>query len=219
MSTKQTGVIIGLTGGIATGKSTVTRIFQDLGVVVIDADLLAREIVAPGQPALKEILNAFGQGLLTPEGTLNRTALGDRIFRDEEARRTLEFITHPRIAQAMVERATRAFERGHLWVVYDAALLVETGTYRFLDSLIVVDSSPATQLRRLQAREDISSEEAQRRVQAQMPLIEKRAVADYIIDNEGTLEETRQQVEALKQRIDHLVATLGTAKPQAAHGS
>lgn len=219
MSTKQTGVIIGLTGGIATGKSTVTQILRDLGVVVIDADALAREIVEPGQPALKEIVDTFGQEVLTKEGTLDRTALGERIFQDDKARKTLELITHPRIAQAMFQHASDAFASGHLWVAYDAALLVETGTYRFLDCLIVVDAAPETQLSRLLARDQISPEAAQRRIDAQMPLKDKRALADYIINNDGSIEETRQQVEALKQRIDHLVATFGTAKPQAAHGS
>lgn len=213
MSTNHDGQIIGLTGGIATGKSTVARFLREFGVVVIDADELARRVVEPGQPALEEIVDAFGPEVLAEDGTLDRNRLGEKVFRDDEARTTLENITHPRIAEAMFKRAEEAFHEGHRWVVYDAALLVETGTHRMLAALIVVDCSPTTQLKRLMGREEIDEEAARRRIDAQMPLDEKRQIADYIIDNDGSLEETRRQVHELKQRIDERIDTHGTAKP------
>lgn len=212
MSTNQPGAIVGLTGGIATGKSTVSGFFSDLGVPVIDADDLARQIVAPGQPALDEITDAFGDEVLADDGSLNRPALADIVFDDEQARQQLNAITHPRIAQAMMDRARRAFEDGHLWVIYDAALLVETGTHKWLQALIVVDCQPQTQIKRLTARDDLSDAQARQRIDAQMPLAEKRQAADYIIDNDGSLEETQRQVEELKATIDHLLQTTGQAR-------
>ncbi len=213
MSTNDSGVIIGLTGGIATGKSTVSRYFQDEGVPVIDADELARKIVAPGQPALKEIVDTFGDQVLRDDGTLDRSRLGDKIFRNEAARKSLEAVTHPRIAQAMVDEARKKFEAGHDWVLYDAALLVETGTHQWLDALIVVDCSARTQRRRLQQRDELNREQAQQRIESQMPLSEKRQAADFIIDNDGSRDETRAQVQQLKQRIDELIKSHGTATP------
>lgn len=213
VSTNRRGAIVGLTGGIATGKSTVAGFFRDLDVVVVDADDLARRIVEPGRPALDEIVEAFGDDVLHDDGTLDRTRLGDKIFRDDRARKTLEQITHPRIAQAMVKRAQRAFDDGHRWVIYDAALLVETGTHQLLDALIVVDCSPETQRRRLQQRDDIDEAEARRRIDSQMPLEEKRRAADFVIDNDGSREQTRRQTRQLKERIDELIDTHGTAQP------
>ena len=211
MSTNQPGVIIGLTGGIATGKSTVSQFFRDAGVPVIDADQLAREIVAPGTPALREIAETFGDEVIAGDGTLDRNKLGDRIFQDHQARATLNAITHPRIAEAMFARAREEFERSHQWVIYDAALLVETGTHRFLDSLIVVHCSEQTQHERLRRRDNLDQAQAQQRIDAQMALDEKLQAADFVIDNDGDLEDTKQQVEQLKQRIDDLIETHGTA--------
>ncbi len=213
MSTNQPGSIVGLTGGIATGKSTVGRFFEDEGIVVIDADDLARQIVEPGEPALDDIVDAFGDDVLHDDGTLNRTRLGEIIFRDDEARRTLEEITHPEIARAMMERARQAFSEGHRWVIYDAALIVETGSHQMLDALIVVDCSPQTQRERLRERDEFDDDEIDRRLASQMPLKEKREVADYVIDNDGTLDDTRRQVRQLKQRIDESIEASGTAKP------
>ncbi len=213
MSTNQPGAIIGLTGGIATGKSTAARFFESEGVVVIDADYLSRQIVAPGEPALDEIVDAFGEEVLQDDGTLDRTALGDIIFRDPSARETLEGITHPRIAEAMFDRARQAFDQGHRWVLYEAALLVETKTHRFLDALIVVDCSPETQKTRLQQRDEFSPEDAQRRIDSQMPLSKKRKAADYIINNDGSTEDTREQVRQIKRRIDELLRHTDSARP------
>lgn len=213
MSTNQPGAIIGLTGGIATGKSTAARFFESEGVVVIDADQLSRQIVEPGEPALDEIVDAFGDEVLQDDGTLDRTALGDKIFRDASARKTLESITHPRIAEAMFDRARQAFDQGHRWVLYEAALLVETGTHRFLDALIVVDCSLETQKTRLQERDEFNPEDAQRRIDSQMPLSKKREAADYIIDNDGSTEDTREQVRQIKRRIDELLRHTDSARP------
>jgi dephospho-CoA kinase len=206
-------IIVGLTGGIATGKSTVARLLSDLGVVVIDADRLAREIVEPGEPALQEIVDAFGEEVLSEEGTLDRAHLGARIFADPDARKRLEAITHPRIAREMFHRAEKARQQGHPFVVYDAALLVETGTHRLLDSLIVVDCSEESQLHRLLHRDDLSPEAARHRIDSQMPLSEKRAVADYVIDNDGSLAQTEAQVRQLKEQLDRYLASRGTTAP------
>lgn len=213
MSTNPTGHIVGLTGGIATGKSTVADMFRTRGVVVIDADELSRRIVEPGRPALQEIVDTFGSEVLADDGTLDRARLADEIFRDDDARQQLEAITHPRIAEAMFDDARRAFDDGHDWVVYEAALLVETGSDRILDALIVVDCSPETQLERLRRRDDFDEDEARRRIDSQMPLADKRRAADWIVDNDGPLEATRRQVRRLKERIDELIDTHGTAAP------
>lgn len=213
MSTNPPGCIIGLTGGIATGKSTVADMFSELGVVVLDADELARQVVEPGKPAFVDIVDAFGDEVVADDHTLDRTRLGEIIFRDDEARSTLEAITHPRIAQAMFDGARHAFDAGHDWVLYDAALLVETGTHRILDALIVVHCSETTQLQRLTERDDITDTQARQRIDAQMPLDDKRRAADFVIDNDGTIEDTRRQVRELKRRIDELIAVHHTATP------
>lgn len=212
VSTKELPVIIGLTGGIASGKSTVSNFFREQGVTVLDADQLAREVVAPGRPALEEIAEAFGTGVIAPDGSLDRPGLAQIIFSDPEARNKLESITHPRIAEAMIEGARDAAHRGEAWVIYDAALIVEKGHHHWLDSLIVVAVLRATQMKRLIARDGLNEEEALSRLEAQMPLDEKVAVATFVIDNAGSLEDTRRQVEALHQLIDRRVQSYGSAK-------
>ncbi|MFU8804601.1 MAG: dephospho-CoA kinase [Bradymonadaceae bacterium] len=202
MSTKELPAIVGLTGGIASGKTTVSRIFSDLGAVIIDADLLAREVVQPGRPALEEIRQAFGDAVVTSDGSLDRPALGTIIFSDAEARARLEAITHPRIAEAMIEAARSAAGEGRTWVIYDAALIVEKGHHHWLAALIVVACSKETQIERLMARDGLDREEAEARLRAQMPLEDKTAVADYVIENEGSIEATRRQVEDLYHLIN-----------------
>ncbi len=206
-------VIVGLTGGIASGKSTVATMFEEMGARIIDADVIAREVVEPGQPASEDIRRAFGDGVFCDDATLDRAALGEVVFGDPQARRTLEGITHPRIAQRMMERADECRKQGYGWVIYDAALIVENGIHRWLDSLIVVAADPQVQIERLMARDGLTREQAQRRLDAQMPLADKVAVADFVIDNGGPLAQTREQVEDLYQRIEHGVRTRGTAKP------
>ena len=194
--------VVGLTGGIASGKSTVSRMFRELGAVVLDADQMAREIVAPGEPALAEIREAFGDGVFSADGRLDREALGAVVFADPAARARLGAITHPRIGQRMMQRAVEAHEAGAAWVIYDAALIVENGLHQGLDALIVVALPPDVQLGRLMARDGTGEAEARARVAAQMPLEAKLAVADFVIDNGGTLEETRGQVERLYRELE-----------------
>lgn len=177
---------IGLTGGIATGKSTVARILREaLDVPVIDADQVAREIVAPGQPALAEIVTRFGQGVLLADGQLNRRALGAVVMADPEARKALDAITHPRIREAIQRQLGQLAEGGAPAAAVEAALLVETGAYRLYDALLVVSCSPQTQLQRLMSRERMSEEEARLWVQSQLPLAEKERLGTVVIHNDG----------------------------------
>jgi len=186
--------IVGLTGGIACGKSTVARMLRDLGVPVVDADRLAAEILDPGEEAFNDVVAVFGKGILTQEGEIDRERLGQAVFGDETLRRRLEQITHPRIAI----RARKAFEiiesRGVEVAVYEAALLIETGMYKMLAANIVVSVPPVVQIERLMTRDGLSEEGARARLRAQIPIHEKMALADYVIDNSGDTEATRNQV-------------------------
>jgi dephospho-CoA kinase len=177
--------LVGLTGGIATGKSTVAGILRSMGVPVIDADQVAREVVEPGEPALDRIAAAFGRDMLSPDGTLDRARLRKRIVRDPEARRTLESITHPPIRARIAARALELADAGHEHVVVEAALLVETGSYREYPILLVVSATPEIQIARLVSRDGITEEEARATLQAQLPLAEKEAVATHVIRNDG----------------------------------
>ena len=186
---------IGLTGGIATGKSTVAKILRDeLGVPVIDADQVAREVVAPGQPALAEISARFGPKTLTPEGALDRRALGAIVMGDPDARRALEAITHPRIRAAIQAALAALAEAGAPAAAVEAALLVETGAYRLYDALLVVSCAPEVQLLRLMSREGMSEAEARRWVQSQLPLAEKERFGTVVIHIVGVGEALRAKV-------------------------
>jgi dephospho-CoA kinase len=179
-------LLVGLTGGIATGKSTVDTVLRELGAVVIDADVLAREVVEPGEPALAEIAAEFGPGVLGPDGRLDRKALGAIVFADPDRRRTLEAMTHPRIRERFQQRvdALTAQEFRGL-VFFDAPVMIESGNYRNMDRLVVVITDEATQVARLRARDGIDRDEALRKIRSQMPLAEKAKLADYVIDNSG----------------------------------
>jgi dephospho-CoA kinase len=191
--------VLGLTGGIGSGKSMVARMFAQLGGDVIDADQLAREVVEPGQPALEEIATAFGRDILLPDGRLNRGKLARIIFADPAARARLNAITHPRIRERMdAEIAARRSGSGVL--VVDIPLLYENDRTGTVETVIVVWVDPDTQLRRLRERDGLTVEEARQRIAAQMPLHEKRARADLVIDNNGSREDTRRQVEAIYRR-------------------
>jgi dephospho-CoA kinase len=193
--------VIGLTGGIASGKSTVARMLAALGAAVIDADQVARDVVRPGQPALAEIVAAFGAEVLTAAGELDRKRLAGRVFADPEARLRLERITHPRIAAEVGRRVAELAARGVAVAVYEASLLVEGGLHRGLDGLIVVAAPEEAQLRRVQERDGLTPDEAARRLADQAPLREKVALADYVIDGSAALEATRAQVAAVWQDI------------------
>jgi dephospho-CoA kinase len=188
-------LLVGLTGGIATGKSTASAIFRALGCVIIDADLLAREVVEPGQPALADIARDFGPGVLQADGRLDRQALGAVVFDDPAKRRRLEAITHPRIRERLAHRLdTLAAERFDGLVIFDAAVIVESGNWKAMDRLVVVVADEAIQIARLQARDGIGREEALRRIRSQMPHSEKEKLAHYVIDNSGDRGATEAQV-------------------------
>lgn len=193
--------VVGLTGGIASGKSSVARELTALGVAVIDADVLAREVVAKGTGGLAEIVATFGSDVLTADGGLDRERLAAQVFGDSEARTRLNAIVHPRIARLSAERIAAALKTQTPYVMYEAPLLVETGAYRGLAALVVVSTSPAIQLSRLLARDQLSEAAAQARLSAQTPLAAKLAVADYVISNDAGKHELREQVTNLHRTL------------------
>ena len=196
-------LLVGLTGGIASGKSLVSALFQELGAHVIDADRLAREVVEPGQPAYQEIVEAFGREILQSDGRLDRKKLGGQVFADPEKRRRLEAITHPRIQVLRQARLQALAEQGFDGIVIqDAALLIEVGAADTVDRVVVVYVDEATQIERLTARDDLSEAEARQRIQSQMPLEAKARLAHYVVDNRRSPGETRQQVEAIYQALE-----------------
>ncbi|MGO9828847.1 MAG: dephospho-CoA kinase [Myxococcaceae bacterium] len=185
--------LVGLTGGIASGKSTVTEMFRRLGASVIDADQVARDVVRPGQPALEEIARRF-PGTLDAQGQLDRAALAARIFSDSAERAALNALVHPRI-QAEVQRRTDLLRKaGESTVLYDAALLIENGLHHAMEGVILVWVPLPVQRSRLMARDALTEAEADRRIGAQAPLDDKRAAATWVVDNTGSLEQTRAQV-------------------------
>jgi dephospho-CoA kinase len=190
-------MVVGLTGGIASGKSTVARMLRELGTAVVDADVLAREVVEPGSPALDDIVTHFGKDVLRADGRLDRERLGAVVFADERARAALNAITHPRIAALAAERTAEHFASGAAFVVYEAALLVENGLHQVLAALVVVWVPPDVQLARLIARDGLEEGAARARIASQLSLDDKRRVATHVIDNSGSLEDTRRQVVAL----------------------
>jgi dephospho-CoA kinase len=198
--------VIGLTGGIGSGKSAVARMLAERGVPVVDADLLAREVVEPGRPAYEDIVREFGREVLAADGTIDRKRLGALIFGDDARRRRLNAITHPRIAAAGQEKIAAHAAAGAEVVFYEAALLVENQLHRMLDGLVVVSAPPEVQVARVVARDGLSEDEAHARLRAQLPLADKVAVATHVIDNSGPLEATRAQV-------DRLLVSLGLPSP------
>ena len=193
---------VGLTGGVASGKSTVSGILQDLGAVVIDADLLAREVVAPGTEGLAEIVEAFGPEVLAGDGSLDRPALGAVVFADPEARRRLEAIIHPRVRARGA--ALEAAAPPDAVVVHDIPLLAETGQADSFDAVVVVDVPVETQLDRMVELRGMSTEEAEARVAAQAAREDRLAVATYVIDNTGTLEDLRERVAEVFEELVRL---------------
>jgi len=186
-------LVFGLTGNIGTGKSTVARLFAEHGVPVIDADQVAREVVAPGTPGLAEVAGRF-PGVLTPSGELDRKALADRVFADAQDRAALNAILHPRIGAEVRTRLDRLAARGAPVAIYEAALIVENGLHHGLDGLIVVNAPVEEQIRRLRLRDEMSEEEARSRIRAQLPAHEKVKAADFVIENTGAPELLRAQV-------------------------
>jgi len=175
--------LVGLTGGIATGKTTFAAALRAQGLPVVDADELARRVVAPGAPALAAIAEAFGPAVLGPDGALDRKALGRLVFADAGARRRLEAITHPAIRRAMEAETARLAAAGHDLVVYDSPLLYEAGLEGAVSLVVVVYAPREAQLARLQARDGLSRAEAEARLAAQLPIEEKAGRADAVVDN------------------------------------
>ena len=186
--------IIGLTGGIASGKTSVTSLLERLGAAVVDADRLAREIVEPGEEALAGIVAAFGDKVLNGDGTLNRAALAEIVFADQAARRTLESITHPAIRRRAEERLARLQQAGVETAFYVAPLLFEAGTNSRVHEVWVVYLDPEAQLERLMARDGLNREAALLRIASQMPMEEKKRLARIVIDNSGSREDLEAQV-------------------------
>ncbi len=196
---------IGLTGGIASGKSTVSRLLRSLGAVIIDADLLARKVVEPGTAVGKEIVATFGDDILLPEGELNRKRLGEIIFADENKRKLLESIIHPAIKAAMEQELRQAEDQGDAVVVLDVPLLIESGWASQVDEVWVVYTDPDVQEERLIIRDGLSRDQAKERICSQMSLHDKLQYANVIIDNNQKLEETTRQVVEAFGRISACV--------------
>src|SRR5512143_2592505 len=187
-------LVVGLTGGIASGKSLVAKVFQDLGAYVIDADKIVHELLEPGQQAWEEVVKYFGPEIVFPDKTIDRRRLGEIVFNDAEKRAWLNQCLHPKVFESYQAQVRRVGNRSpHAIVVLDAALLIETGYHRGMDRVVVVYAEPEQQLERLISRNGFTREEALARIQSQMPLAEKRDFADYVIDNTGTRERTEQQ--------------------------
>jgi dephospho-CoA kinase len=192
--------IWGLTGNIGSGKSTVARMLAAGGIPVIDADLVAREVVEPGKPALREIASRF-PGVLRRDGSLDRKALAARVFADAGERAALNAIIHPRIAEEVALRMATLAEAGERVAVYEAALIVENGLQRDLDGLIVVSASPKTRIARMRLRDGTSESEAEARIASQLPEEEKARHATVVIDNSGSEADLVAQVERVIARL------------------
>ncbi|CAH1239147.1 DCAKD [Branchiostoma lanceolatum] len=195
-------LLVGLTGSIATGKSTVSSMFKELGVPAVDADQIAKDVVEPGMPAFKKILAHFGPEILQEDGQLNRERLGQIIFSDKKQRKVLNSLTHPAIHRHMVWQVIKLFCQGHKYTILDIPLLFETSNlHKYLHSTVVVSCEEETQLERLIARNHYEEDEARNRIQVQMPLSKKIELADHIIENSGDLQFTKEQVLVLHQRL------------------
>jgi dephospho-CoA kinase len=192
---------IAITGGAGSGKSTVARMFKELGAVVLDADQAARDAVAVGTPAWQELRRRFGENFFHQNGTLNRSILAERIFADPEARRALDALIHPLVAQELQTKVADLERQGLDLVLVEVPLLFETGREESFDRVIVVTVSRSEQIRRLKNRDHRGEEEIQGILQAQWPLADKVTRADYVVDNSGELHTARQQVENIWEKL------------------
>jgi dephospho-CoA kinase len=200
--------IVGLTGGIGTGKSTVSGMLRELGATVIDADEATRAVQSRGSDGLRQLVNAFGAGILTPEGDLDRARLADLAFRDPDARGRLNEIVHPLVRLWMAERQREAMERGDAVVVMDIPLLFEARGAGAFDTVLLVYAPEDVALRRLVEQRGMTEEQARARIAAQMPIEEKRALATHVIENTGSLEELRERVERIWAELSEAVQDL-----------
>lgn len=201
--------ILGLTGSFGSGKSTVAAFFRELGLTVIDADRIARDVVEPGREAHRQIVEAFGEGVLLPDGGLDRVKVARMVFRDAALRETLERIIHPQVRRAEHEQIEKARQAGEALIVLDVPLLFESGLNTECDWTCVVTVDPQKRLERLK-KNGLDETQVEQRLRAQMSQEEKVQKADFVIDNSGTLEQTRQQAVGL---IDTLTSLAGATTP------
>ncbi len=194
-------MILGLTGGIASGKSTVTAMLRARGITVIDADQIAREVVEPGMSAYEAIVAHFGQEILKPDGQIDRKQLAEIIFANQAERQVLNSIVHPEVRRVMRQQAEQAEEAGEDIVFMDIPLLFESKLQHMVDKTVVVYVPVEKQRQRLMERDELDDRQAEQRLQAQFPIQQKKELADYVIDNEGTREETEAQVDQLIARL------------------
>jgi dephospho-CoA kinase len=190
-------LVIGLTGGIASGKSTVAQMFQQCGITVVDADVIAKEAVEQGMPAYQKIAETFGQGVLLETGGIDRRKLGEIVFTNEEKRMQLNAIVHPEVRKMMIKQRDEAIRAGERFVVLDIPLLYESGLEHLTDKVIVVWVPMELQLERLMKRNRLTEDEALNRIHAQHSLDEKKKKADAVIDNSGSLKDTEAQLHQL----------------------
>jgi dephospho-CoA kinase len=195
--------LIGLTGGVGSGKSTVARMFAELGATVVDADEATHAVYAPGTDGFDAIVEAFGPQYVR-DGQIDRKRLGDLVFNEEAARLRLNGIVHPRVREWMAARTAEAVERGAEVIIQDVALLFENGLQDLFSATVLVYARPQTQIERLVDQRGVEPDRARSMLAAQMPIDEKRALATFVIDNDGSLEETRRQVEEVWARARSL---------------
>ncbi|MED4164592.1 dephospho-CoA kinase [Halalkalibacterium halodurans] len=187
-------MMIGLTGGIASGKSSVAKMMEELGLPIVDADKVARDVVEPGMPAYEAIVTHFGTGVVNDDGTLNRKALGSIVFQQEEERRVLNEIVHPAVRRQMQQQKEQLIRSGEKTIVFDIPLLYESNLFYLVEKVLLVYVDEHTQLQRLMNRDQAGKDDAIHRIRSQRPLESKRDRADAIIDNSGTLDATKRQL-------------------------
>jgi dephospho-CoA kinase len=194
-------ITFGLTGGIACGKSTVTKTFRSFGIPIVDADIVARQVVELGTTGLDMVIGAFGKEYLQSDGTLNRTKLGTLVFADKDAMHKLDILMQPIITEEADSQLQKLHDAGHLIVGYDAALICEMGNVEKFRPLIVVHCPQVTQVERLMSRNNLTHAEAMLRIAAQMPVEKKLALSDYAVDTSGTILQSQQQTENILFRL------------------
>jgi dephospho-CoA kinase len=207
-------LVVGLTGGIASGKSTVSLMFREAGIPVICADELAHEVVKPGSAALDKIRRTFGDEFIDSEGNLNRAAMARLVFKDKNKRQDLESIIHPRVAEEQGKLIRQFAVQGHNIVVVDVPLLYESGLEDSFDMILVAYVAPEVQIQRLIARDQVTYKEARSRLDAQLPIDKKKRLAGRIIDNTGPVEHTREQVLGIIKELRALAESGGPGHQQ-----
>ncbi|EIM89637.1 CoaE-domain-containing protein [Stereum hirsutum FP-91666 SS1] len=198
-------LVIGLTGGIATGKSSVSKLFKDREIPVVDADIIARQVVLPGTRAYNQIVSTFGKDIILPDGYLDRPKLGAIVFNDEQKRKKLNDIVHPAVRREMLWQVVKCWMRGERVCVLDVPLLIESGIWNWVGKVVVVYCSAEIQLQRLMKRDNSSREAASSRLNSQLPITDKLEYADYVIDNSGGPKELEDQVSTFVRRLQNEV--------------